>query len=87
LKAELTIGAITKQSLGVIEKNLVFAAYPRWVYSASMPKGQIIQTEDELFGLSGQWFSHPDFRPESRIDLAASVPVYGSDFVGLTLQN
>lgn len=45
--------------------------YPRWVYSLSVPKGRLIASETALLKLTGEWFSHPDLRPASKIDLPA----------------
>jgi hypothetical protein len=53
--------------------------YPRWVYSAQFPKGRLVHNQAELFTLKGDWFSHPDQREESKIDLPTPEPVVAAD--------
>jgi hypothetical protein len=57
------------------------SSFPRWVYGPQLPKGKLIHNPAELLALKGEWFSHPDQREDSRIDLPAPEPVVTAESI------
>ena len=54
--------------------EIVGPQFPRWVYSAKAPKGQLVETELELAALEGQWYSSPTMLEEHLIGSVGAQP-------------